>query len=1080
MVVLALIGAVGWLLFQQTVQSQLRSVLQSKIAQQLSGTGLNIRIGHAQFIDHQGLRLGQVELSLTNDDLAAPTGSTFSVAELFVHVDSTLSELVTAGKLPPVDVIELRRAKLSLIRSNNGLWDFAPVINKLRQLQPAGDPPRSVQLVDCEIQLIDMSMPQQPPVVLSGIQVTLEEGLYQGRKQWQATGTFRTRAISKIGIEAFVDTERQRWLARLSAEDAQLSNRMMGRLPESARGLLAETRTLEGRIDFLASAEGDFHLQELPRFQLEGSVAGFSLDDARLPMAVFRTSAKFLVNNHGLSLTDVQGELEDGRFRFNYRQAGLLEREQWHCSGFATGLYFSSASRAASWLPEYGTKLCQDFSPEGSGNVKFVLSHDGQQLRRQITGQLTDMAFSFIKLPYRVEHCVGTVNWIDDRCDFEINTQLDQQAAQMTGFVDNIGQGATYQVDLDVPGTIPIDQKLLDAVDAQPKLANVVRAFRPLGRVGGSGRIEKRIANGEVTRDLTIRLANCAVRHEAFDYPISNIQGTVKVQDDHYTFQDLQGGNSSGKVGCHGTWDPFKGLDLRFLCQAVPLNDQLRYALKPEIQGIWNGFRPRGTLDLLKVDMTLPPGKQLDLQVEAVLKESSDDPEANYVSIYPVWFPYQLNHLTGKVRIGDGRITLTGMRGKHHKTWVACHGSGHYSEQSWSVGLRNLLVSSLKADEDLLTAVPRSLAIPLAHLRYQGLANVAGEITLAGTKTLTPNNSRAANAAGPIGASRTSMAWNIMVNMNQADMQIGLPLENVYGSVQLSGIYDGESVRCDGQLDVDSLTLYGTQITNVAGPFRIENDQVTAGKLVPLITSELAPDHGSAAAQVASAKSVTGVLHGGSLTMDARMLTRNENPFYLECKLIDACLGTTCRELGPGLKDIEGRSNGHLRLQGTSEGTYTLRGEGNVQLSDAKIYELPVVLALLKILNVGQVNRTAFDTGKIDFAIEGDTINLQKMEFNGDAISLIGNGLMSFDRDIDLNFYSVVGRNRLNIPLISDLYKASSQRVLWIKVDGKLDNPQTHRNVLPGVNDSLKQLLTGQRDRPARPFKDPLVRPAGY
>ena len=87
------------------------------------------------------------------------------------------------------------------------------------------------------------------------------------------------------------------------------------------------------------------------------------------------------------------------------------------------------------------------------------------------------------------------------------------------------------------------------------------------------------------------------------------------------------------------------------------------------------------------------------------------------------------------------------------------------------------------------------------------------------------------------------------------------------------------------------------------------------------------------------------------------------------------------------------------------------------------------------------------------------------MEFLGDAISLIGNGKMNLDRDIDLNFYSVMGRNKINIPLISELYRASSQKVLWINVDGTLDNPRTHRHVLPQLNESLQQLFQ-PRERP--------------
>ena len=99
------------------------------------------------------------------------------------------------------------------------------------------------------------------------------------------------------------------------------------------------------------------------------------------------------------------------------------------------------------------------------------------------------------------------------------------------------------------------------------------------------------------------------------------------------------------------------------------------------------------------------------------------------------------------------------------------------------------------------------------------------------------------------------------------------------------------------------------------------------------------------------------------------------------------------------------------------------------------------------------------------------------MEFIGDAISLLGEGEMNLDWDIDLNFYTVIGRNRINIPLISQLYRAGSQRTLAIKVDGKLDNPRTHSTVLPEFNENLKQLFNPASSTANR-FTSPIIQPS--
>lgn len=108
---------------------------------------------------------------------------------------------------------------------------------------------------------------------------------------------------------------------------------------------------------------------------------------------------------------------------------------------------------------------------------------------------------------------------------------------------------------------------------------------------------------------------------------------------------------------------------------------------------------------------------------------------------------------------------------------------------------------------------------------------------------------------------------------------------------------------------------------------------------------------------------------------------------------------------------------------------------------------------------MGRTDRTAFDSSNVNFLINGTDIDFERIELVGDAISLIGNGRMNLDQDLDLNFYSVVGRNRIRIPLLSELYHASSQQILWISVDGTVSDPKMSRQVLPQLNDSIRQLF---------------------
>ncbi len=681
-------------------------------------------------------------------------------------------------------------------------------------------------------------------------------------------------------------------------------------------------------------------------------------------------------------------------------------------------------------------------------------------MTRNVSGQLTDMSFSYAQAPYRISHCVGEVELKDELCRFDVRSQEDRQIVDIEGTARNPGPDVTYEITIAVPGELPIDGKMQAALKAQPRLARIINQFNPTGWVGGIGRFEKLVPNGPVNKTFDIRLKQCNVLHNSFNYPIQNVSGLIKVRNNKYTFNELNGSNGSGQINCNGTWDTNSGLDLRFICKSVPLDDQLQFALRPELREVWQGFRPRGTLDLLVVDLTLPLNEEFcNVQLTANMAKPAKGSDANFVSIYPTWFPYEIKQLSGTVRIGDGKIELSDMSGEHDRTWIVCQGDGHYADDSWSVKLKNVIVGSLQIDDDLIAALPKTLAPPVRQLNYEGLVHVQGEITLAGQHRRPPENQAVGEGTAAIETS-SSMAWDVGFFVNQAKMKVGLPLENVSGEVQLVGQYDGYQAECRGELKLDSLTIYDAQITNVQGPIWLDNFRSAAGIFADPRSARDSENFSPLRQNQAATKtSITGNMHGGVVKFDAQMSNGPTGEFYLQTTLADGDLEQLCREFAPSLTEVSGRSFAALKLKGDCRSTQSYLGEGTIQLRDAKIYELPVILSLLKILKVRQVTRTAFDTSNVDFKVTGENVDFERIELLGDAISLIGNGRMNLDRDINLNFYSIMGRNRINIPVISELYRASSQRILWINVDGTLDNPQTHRNVLPQINDSLRQLF---------------------
>ena len=169
-----------------------------------------------------------------------------------------------------------------------------------------------------------------------------------------------------------------------------------------------------------------------------------------------------------------------------------------------------------------------------------------------------------------------------------------------------------------------------------------------------------------------------------------------------------------------------------------------------------------------------------------------------------------------------------------------------------------------------------------------------------------------------------------------------------------------------------------------------------------------------------------------------------------------------------GQQTLQGRLGAQIDLRGLGRTLNGLEGSGRVWLRDANVYELPVMIAMLKILSFREPSPTAFSKADVQFQIRGNHIYLSPIDFNGDAISLLGQGQMDFQSNINLAFHAVVGPQR--VPSAADQ-----------PVDGRGQPPDDDdqrrtgrsksrgraRRCLPGVKQALAQLEAELR--PAAP-----------
>ena len=542
---------------------------------------------------------------------------------------------------------------------------------------------------------------------------------------------------------------------------------------------------------------------------------------------------------------------------------------------------------------------------------------------------------------------------------------------------------------------------------------------------------------------LIVNLNRASVRYERFRYPISNIRGKLVMADNRWTFRELEGTNGPGHITCEG-WlnrlNPIENgweLSLHFGATNVPLQDDLCEALNAQSQRVWKQLKPQGAINLTADMHYLTAAKMPEIQFAA-------SPVNDTTSIVPAMFPFRLERLHGELDYHEGHIDLKGIHGVHDRTTVEANGVCDFDrEGNWHLQFKQIAVDRLKADRDLLAALSGRLKKCVMSLNPTGAMNINGG-------TLEFTGSAALNA--PVRS-----AWNLPFDIHQGTVGNEFRLDNINGTVRLIGECDGEKARSRGLVAIDSLTFKDYQFTQIQGPIWIDDKQVIFGSATEQPQPGQPPHRMSAR------------LYGGFMQADCSV-DLGETPRYsLQAQLDDADLKKFAHESIPGKQKLDGRVRATINLTGDTTGVHSLNGSGQVLLTQADIYELPIMAALLKILNFQPPTKTAFTNCSIDYDIAGDHIYLKKLALNGDAISLEGAGDMAFDGTINLRFHSLFGRADWELPVFKTVMGAASRQVAQIRVSGTLSDPKMSRDVLPGVGKALQQVQDNIQSRPLYP-----------
>ncbi len=1019
---------------------------------------LIVKVNSARRLQGKGIEVRGIRLSLPGR----------GKPQLLAYIDEVLGECDThlpdfITHVPEFRRLRVRGLKLQAQRQPDGTWSLAhlvpsPISGELRI--------PSIAIENGELVITD---PKRGSVSLRNINVTMNPEARPKSSGTSAAPLLRLRGklagdhFDKVELHGLFDPASGQWELRGAVEGLEFNPRLTAALPREVGDALAPLASIQGRTHFgfrvsrRLPAKGPAQAAPPLEFEADGQIAEGRIDDGRLPDPLTEVAATIHCDNEKLRIENLSARCGQT----------VIESLSAELHGLSPGspLTVSLSAKQVDlnqWrevpLPAELRDAWKRFSPEGTINIGGRLHFDGQQWHPQLTAECLDLSVEYDRFKYRVDGGVGTIKLMYDHLTADVRFLAGSQTVHCTCDVQQPGKLFTGSIDLRSLGPILIDDQAIMALE--PQWQTIVRSFRPRGSVEFTARFGRQRPDDIVHRQITLKLHELTIEYDKFRYPIDRITGELKLQDNYWTFENLKGKNDSAAIAGSGKWLPVPDRDgnqlhLRFDASSVPLDDELRQALQPGVQRLWSNLRPRGTLDDVTVLLTYNPARRvLAVEVDASKRDGSiavpgrrPGTSGSPVSIEPTWFRYRFDDLTGDFHYDSrqGLATLKNVRARHDKTTVQTAGTCRIlADGSGDVRLTGLTAERIVPDHELLSALPGGIGQALERLDLAGRFNMTGALGIA----MPPRD-------GP-----TGLDWNLSFDIEDGSLQAGLPVEHIRGQVQLMGKSDGKSIVSRGQLDVDSAMVRGVQLTQIRGPLYIDSRRLLAGTWAERDIQGHVPHW------------VTATTMDGRLALDGEFVFA-DGRFNVNTTLENADLKRVTQELAPSQRNLTGKVFALVNLGGTTQGVHTWRGQGEARLTEANIYELPVMVSLLSLLSIKPPDRTAFTTSNMEFRIEGDDVEFTHIDFAGDAISLKGRGWMNNRQEVNLTFYTQLGRDEMQLPIFRPVMGEINRQFLLIEVTGPLNHPSVTKTPFPQLNEQLSQMFPELAARAEERREDP-------
>jgi len=1026
---------------------------------------LMIDIDRAQFDFRRRVRIEGCRIHVVNH-----SDTIIDLPEVVVTLDQ---EKLARQQIIDIQKVVLNRPQLALVRMADGTWNWEGLPEPVKSDNPL--PELVIERGSLSLKFEQGAERVPTAITFQNLDLRL---IPSGASRYEIEGHTSIPQAGKLEISGYWDIGSK--IGSVSGTWSQLefgpnlvrmatgiSPDLMAQLKSAFPSMQLQPDQSTGMYDLGVSAQMEIQFSlskgsqdQTPQFQVLTHLREGKLKHPLLPFPLRNIAGKVDVNNQRILIEGLQahnGETSfsvGGYYRFTDGPSESNQPQDQTYFSLQVGK-LPIDNRLRSRLTGGLARTFDTLRPSGNMDLKVTVSYPG-------TGkwQIQDLAVSVndgevmpIHFPYRVDHIKGKLTQeVNDTLDLKFIGLAGNRPVTATGFVQHPGPASRIAIAVEIE-QVPIDAALLSA--APDGVKTVLEQLDLQGKANAQLNLSRApLPDQPIHLDFLATMDHGSLQYQDFPYRVSDLAGRVfySSQTGKASFDELEGTHGNTRLFANGSYARFANdgkLDLSIIASNASCDSSLRLALPKSLQELWGQLSPTGKIDL-KTKILWERGKPVSVSI----------PEASWRagSMNLKDFPYPIDILNAdwnyfvNPRTQNNEVRLTSISGKHDETKIGIQEAfAEVTPQGdWRVVLEKMNVDDLSTNRAFQQALPVAMADALNILNIQRPISVDGKIEFRGSEQP---------------GTFVTAAWDLNSILAENTISAGADLTKVYGKVHSNGTWDGAHLDLRGEVDLDSAVILDYHLTEIKGPFEIHDQQLTVG------SKQIRRDEFQSVglAQINAKQPVTAKAIRGILTCMGDIELSAVPTYNMQIELNRGLLEEYAARYMPGQTQLRGVMNGWIQLWGRGSNKADLKGQGQLQISPAAIYELPPIAQIFKVVRLSQPDKTAFDSAFCEFTVSNQTFHLKYMELKGNAISLYGQaGEAHFDGRLKVDLFSQLTRRHLPLPAITQLIGHATSGWIRVELRGTTSNPIVEIKSIPLLDGSLKTFLNNvMRGRPA-------------